>query len=64
MRHYPEDKEKISRQQLIRKQARHDPVCAEYLALQATNAQQGGGLAFIETMLDCEDEESDDFRPY
>lgn len=52
-----------ARNELIRKQARHDPVCAEYLSQQAFNALAGGGFAFIETQLNSEEDE-DDFRPY
>lgn len=62
-RHYPEDHEKSARDALIKKQARTDPVCAEYIAQQATLAQLGGGFAFIPTQLDMEDED-DDFRPF
>ena len=58
-----EDIQKQARNELIRRQARHDPVCAELLSQQAYNAQAGGGFAFIETMLDA-DEDTDDFRPY
>lgn len=58
-----EERQKQARNELIRKQARRDPVCAEYLSQQAHNAFVGGGFAFIETLMDCEDDE-DDFRPY
>ena len=58
-----EDAQKQARNDLIRKQARRDPVCAEYLSLLADNAFAGGGFAFIETMIDSEEDE-DDFRPY
>lgn len=57
------EKEARARMALVRKQARHDPVCAELLALTATMCMEGGGQAFIPTMLDYEDED-DDFRPY
>ncbi len=56
-------KQKKARHELIRKQAHHDPICAEYLSQQAHNAFDGGGFAFIETQLDSEEDE-DDFRPY
>lgn len=59
----PDDREKQARNELIRKQARRDPVCAEYLSQQAFNALAGGGFAFIETQLNFEEDE-DDFRPY
>jgi hypothetical protein len=62
-RPYIEDTEKIARNELIRQQARRDPICAEYLALQATNAKAGNGFSFIETQLDAE-EDDDDFRPF
>lgn len=59
----PEEKEKQARLELIRAQARHDPVCAEYLAMVAINNLAGGATAWIETQLDFEEEEND-FRPY
>ena len=62
-RRHTEDTEKQARNELIRKQARHDSICAEYLSQQAHNAFAGGGFAFIETVMDSE-EEGDDFRPY
>lgn len=58
-----EDKQNIARNELIRKQARHDPVCAEYISQQAYNTLIGGGLSFIETVLNSEEDE-DEFRPY
>lgn len=59
----PEEKEKQARYEMIRKQARRDPICAEYLMQVAINNLADGGFAWIETQLDFEDEE-DDFRPY
>lgn len=59
------EEQSIARNELIRRQARKgDSICAEYLSLQASNAKIGGGYAFIETMLDMQDEFDDDFRPY
>lgn len=58
-----EDEQKIARNDLIRKQGRVDPVCAEYISQQARNSKAGGGFSFIETLLDSEEDE-DDFRPY
>lgn len=57
------EKQRQARLELLRKQARHDPVCAEYLASIALNSRAGGGRAWIETQLDME-EEDDDFRPF
>ncbi len=62
-RRHEEDVQKQARNELVWKQARRDPVCAEYLSQQAHNAFAGGGFAFIETMMDSEEDE-DDFRPY
>ena len=58
-----EEREKRAVNELIRKQARYDPVCSDYISQQAFNYLAGGGFAFIETQLNFEDEE-DDFRPY
>ena len=58
-----DEKEKRSINELIRKQARHDPVCSDYISQQAFNYLAGGGFAFIETQLNFEDNE-DDFRPF
>lgn len=58
-----EEQQKLACKELIRKQARQDPVCAEYLSQQAHNFFTGGGIAFIETMLDYDDD-VEDFRPY
>ncbi len=58
-----DEKQRQARNELIRKQARRDPVCAEYLSQQAHNNFVGGGLSFIETQMDSEEDE-DDFRPY
>lgn len=60
--HNYEDQQKKARMKLLRKQARRDPVCAEYLGLMAENSMSGA-TAFIETVLDSEEDE-DDFRPY
>ena len=49
-----------ARRQLIRKQARRDPVCAESLAAESLLT---GGAAFIPTMLDYDDE-LEDWRPF
>ena len=58
-----EEKEKRVINELIRKQARQDPICSDYISQQAFNHLAGGGFAFIETQLNFEDEE-DDFRPF
>lgn len=58
-----EEQQKLARLELVRKQARRDPICAEYLSQQAHNSFSGGGIAFLETMLDYDDD-VEDFRPY
>ncbi len=58
-----EERQRQARLELLRKQARHDPVCSEYLALIALNSRAGGGRDWIETQLDMEEDE-DDFHPY
>lgn len=58
-----EERERQARLQMVRKQARTDPVCAELLALEATMHMAGGGQAFISTMLDYDDD-FEEFRPF
>ncbi len=58
------DRKNINRTKLLKKQAEQgDEVCQAYLNEQALNAKSAGGEAFIETLLDMQDED-DDFRPY
>jgi hypothetical protein len=60
-----EDKQKQARMELVRKQARHDPVCAEYLNSCALNSCAGGGRAWIETQLDMEEGfDDEECRPF
>lgn len=62
-RRHEEDQQNLARSELVRKQARRDFVCSEYLAFQASNNLAGGACAFIETMVESEEDE-EDFRPY
>lgn len=57
------DKQIRAKKELIRKQSRKAPVCAEAVALEASLAWEKNGAAFISTMMDYEDE-LEEWRPF
>lgn len=49
---------------LIKEQAEVDPICRALINESVSNQQRGSGYLWIDTQLDYEEVNEDDFRPY
>jgi len=53
-----------NRNKRIQQQAEIDPICAAYIKEQNTQQYLGNGFSWIETQLNIEDDNDEDFRPF